>query len=222
MKLRKLNAQAGFTLVEIAIVLVIIGLLLGGVLKGAELIENAKVRKAVNEFNGTAAAYYSYQDRFGRIPGDDGDLVALQARGGTWANITRSGNRSGTINAIVRSTFTGGGEGDDFWAQLRAAGFLNGDATLIGREALPRNTFGGLMGITTQVINGSLNGLKVCMSQVPGKHAVSLDSQLDDGIGTSGKMRATLGTSGQNTNPATTALANPYNEDQVYTVCLQI
>ena len=47
--------QAGFTLVEIAIVLVIIGLLLGGVLKGQELVNNAKVKNLANDFRAVSS-----------------------------------------------------------------------------------------------------------------------------------------------------------------------
>ncbi|MBU4396477.1 MAG: prepilin-type N-terminal cleavage/methylation domain-containing protein, partial [Proteobacteria bacterium] len=65
--MKQLRNQKGFTLVEIAIVLVIIGLLLGGVLKGQELIENSKVKNAVNDLNGITAAYYGYVDRFKSI-----------------------------------------------------------------------------------------------------------------------------------------------------------
>jgi prepilin-type N-terminal cleavage/methylation domain-containing protein len=77
--------QRGFTLIEIAIVLVIIGLLLGGVLQGQQLIENSRVKSATNDLNGLSAAAFSYQDRYGRLPGDDGPLATLQARGGSWA-----------------------------------------------------------------------------------------------------------------------------------------
>ena len=48
--------QSGFTLVEIAIVLVIIGLLLAGVLKGQELIENSKIKSIVNDMKAVQAA----------------------------------------------------------------------------------------------------------------------------------------------------------------------
>ena len=66
------KGQSGFTLVEIAIVLVIIGLLLGGVLKGQEMITNAKVSKVENDYKGITAAILAYQDRYGVLPGDDG------------------------------------------------------------------------------------------------------------------------------------------------------
>ena len=62
--------QSGFTLVEIAIVLVIIGLLLGGILKGQELITNAKVRNLADQQNAIKAAVYALQDRFRALPGD--------------------------------------------------------------------------------------------------------------------------------------------------------
>src|ERR1700689_74908 len=63
--------QSGFTLVEIAIVLVIIGLLLGGILKGQEMINQAKIKNVVSDFNGIASALYGYQDRYRALPGDD-------------------------------------------------------------------------------------------------------------------------------------------------------
>src|SRR6202035_5215016 len=61
----------GFTLIEIAIVLVIIGLLLGGVLKGQELINNAKVKSYATDFRNIPIMIYGYQDRFKALPGDD-------------------------------------------------------------------------------------------------------------------------------------------------------
>src|SRR5213083_1078748 len=65
------NKQHGFTLVEIAIVLVIIGLLLGGILKGQEMIIQAKIKNVIADFSGVSAAYHGYQDRYRAIPGDD-------------------------------------------------------------------------------------------------------------------------------------------------------
>src|SRR5260221_3007413 len=66
----------GFTLIEIAIVLVIIGLLLGGVLKGQELINNAKVKSYATDFRNIPIMIYGYQDRFKALPGDDANVVA--------------------------------------------------------------------------------------------------------------------------------------------------
>src|SRR6266436_5700444 len=65
------STEGGFTLVEIAIVLVIIGLLLGGILKGQEMITQARIKNAINDFNGVVTAITSYQDRYRALPGDD-------------------------------------------------------------------------------------------------------------------------------------------------------
>ncbi|HKU71092.1 MAG TPA: prepilin-type N-terminal cleavage/methylation domain-containing protein, partial [Burkholderiales bacterium] len=64
------KSQSGFTLIEIAIVLVIIGLLLGGVLKGQELITSARVRNMISTQDGIKAAYFGFLDRFRALPGD--------------------------------------------------------------------------------------------------------------------------------------------------------
>lgn len=218
-----LRSQSGFTLIEIAIVLVIIGLLLGGVLKGTELIENSKIKKATNDINSVSAAYNSYVDRYRATPGDDGPIGTLQSRGGNWVNITVAGNNDGRLFIQRGDTFDGGNEQAAFWQQLKAAGFITGDGGAVGALALPRNAFGGLTGVTTQVVNATLTGLKVCMSQVPGKSARALDIQMDDGNGATGSMRATLSNAnGAPTDPNNTALATPYNDGSAYTVCMQI
>ena len=228
MKHRSLARQSGFTLVEIAIVLVIIGLLLGGVLKGQELIENAKVKNAVNDVNGVTAAYNGYLDRFKRIPGDDAGpgtaavgLAALVARGGAWAGITAAGNNDGVLAITAAQAFTGAGEGAAFWQHLKASGFIAGNPADAAAAALPRNAFNGLMGVFNNAgaapVTGAPNGLAVCLGQVPGKAARQLDVQMDDGVVGTGSVRATQGVSGANTPPAVAAAT--YNDDQQYTVC---
>jgi prepilin-type N-terminal cleavage/methylation domain-containing protein len=214
------NMQSGFTLVEIAIVLVIVGLLLGGVLKGTELIENSKVKRAANEINGVAAAYNSYVDRYSRVPGDD-TQASVTARGAAWSGLL-GGNNNGVLAGNLNQTFNAAnGEGTAFWQHLKAAGFIKGNPSDTGVSAMPRNAFGGVIGVTHQTVNG-LTGLKVCLSQVPGKSAVALDNQLDDGRGETGNVRATEGVAAQNTAPLATPLTTPYTEDNEYTVCVRL
>lgn len=210
-----MQSNKGFTLVEMAIVLVIIGLLLGGVLKGQELIDNSKVKKAINDLNAVSVAYNGYLDRYARIPGDDGPTATLTARGANWIGVV-GGSNTGSLVISTANTFTGGDENDNFWQQVRAAGFITGDPALTAAAALPRNAFGGLMGLTSGV-TAITPRLAVCISQVPGKSAVQIDTQLDDGDPTKGSVQATLGVSGANTVPGTAATA--YSEDQQYTVC---
>lgn len=104
---------------------------------------------------------------------------------------------------------------------LRAAGFISGNPTDAALLSLPTNTWGGFMGVTRAVMGGNLTGNKVCLSQVPGSSAISIDNGLDDGLGISGRMRATIGTSGVNTNPSSAA-GPVYSEDNVYTICYRI
>jgi len=218
MKFSSPIAQRGFTLVEIAVVLVIIGALLGGVLQGTKLIENSKVKKAVAEINGINAAYNAYQDKYGRQPGDDGTAAILATRGGDWADVPRGGNRNGAVQVTATQTFTGANENYAFWQHLRAAGLITGDHTANAQATVfPTNSFGGRIGVTNASVMDGLNGLKVCLSQVPGSSALAMDSQMDDGNADSGRLRATDGTAGANTSPGTVSTA--YQESDVYTLC---
>ena len=128
--------QAGFTLIEIAIVLVIIGLLLGGVLKGQEMINNSKIKRAVNDFNGVSAAIYSYLDRYGALPGDEAN-ASTTARWGV-----AGGNADGVIAGGC--TNMGGQETAYLWVHLRNSGLIAGATSndALGRQR-PGNAFGG-------------------------------------------------------------------------------
>jgi prepilin-type N-terminal cleavage/methylation domain-containing protein len=212
------HSQSGFTLVEIAIVLVIIGLLLGGVLKGQEMIENGKIKNAINDMNGVTAAYNSYIDRFRRLPGDDGPLATLTARGGSWTSVTAGGNNDGRLVIGTGGVFGATGESVAFWQALKAAGFITGNPADAGVAALPRNAFNGLSGVGTGVtpaVGAAVNS--VCLSQVPGKAARAIDTQFDDGVPNRGNVLATQGVVGANTQPG--AAAATYSDDFQYTVC---
>ena len=209
------KAQSGFTLIEIAIVLVIVGLLLGGVLQGQQLIENSRVRAAVNDFNGVPAAAFSYMDRYRRFPGDDGNAGAVQARGGAWANVTSGGNNNGTLDGGIANTFNPNSELLGFWQHLRAAGFIAGNPATTGAAAAPQNPFGGLIGVNSEVIQGMPAGVnKLCMNNVGGSAALALDGRLDDGVPSTGNFRANAAAT-----PANTAATGGYLVDTLYTVC---
>ena len=122
--------QSGFTLIEIAIVLVIIGLLLGGVLKGQELINSAKVKNLANDFKNIPVYIYGYQDKYKALPG----MTACQHAGcrtsaglATRHAARHSGERHHRRHLERHSTATD--ESFVFWQHVRLAGFGPG-ATL--------------------------------------------------------------------------------------------
>ena len=104
--------QHGFTLVEIAIVLVIIGLLLGGILKGQELINSARVRNIADTNSGIQAAYFGFIDRYRAVPGDMNAAKATTAIGQT---IDNGGNANGRLDKEGESDFT---EAAALWEHL--------------------------------------------------------------------------------------------------------
>src|SRR3990167_2016352 len=217
-RLSSRKAQSGFTLGEIAIVLVIIGLLLGGVLKGQELIENGRVKNAANDMNGISAAYNSYLDRYRKLPGDDGPIATLTARGGSWATAgITAGTNNGVVAITAAQTFTGAAvEGTAFFQHLRASGFITGNPGDVGANALPVNAWGVRLGVTNVAVQGRPAArLLTCLGSVPGKAAAALDVQLDDGQPNNGTLRATQGAN----NAAPGAAAAAYNEAQSYTIC---
>ena len=108
MEMKKLDNQKGFTLVEIAIVLVIIGLLLGGVLKGQELIENAKVKSLSQEFDNVTAAYYAFNDRTATFPDTTDDSAfwfALRNEGFISGTVGNSATAVGPVHSYDGSFF---------------------------------------------------------------------------------------------------------------------
>ena len=124
--------QSGFTLIEIAIVLVIIGLLLGGVLKGQELINSAKVKNLAADFKNVPLYIYGYQDRFRALPGDDANSL-IHVSGVPAATPVAANVGNGLIEGNWDS-LTATDESVVFWQQVRLAGFAAGPP---GRHDLP-------------------------------------------------------------------------------------
>jgi len=227
------SKQSGFTLVEIAIVLVIIGLLLGGVLKGQELINSAKVKNFATDFRNIPLFIYGYQDKFKSIPGDDAN-AATHVTGAV--NATTPGTLG---NAVLEGNWNSVTKTDEsflFWQHVRLAGLAAGptdiaavtDATT-ALAFLPKNADGGQIGIesgnahyikdpgaATTFLPGSY---VICSTGILGKFAKQLDITMDDGNTQTGAVRVVpieptfvRGTAA----PATTAV----DDATSYTVCM--
>ena len=224
--MRHRNAQqAGFTLVEIAIVLVIIGLLLGGILKGQEMIVQAKIKNTISDYNGVLAAYNGYIDRYRALPGDD-------AQGNRW-----TGGIVGNGNSVIQNAYesqTADQESRLFWLHMRLAGFIPGQG-----QQQPTNAHNGILGVQTGDAAGGatlaaaaaapdpavpgIGGVMICSSQVPDKVAIAVDNQTDDGRSRSGQVRAVNAT-GNAAIGAGQAPAATYQETgtTTYVVCRAI
>jgi prepilin-type N-terminal cleavage/methylation domain-containing protein len=165
------NKQQGFTLVEIAIVLVIIGLLLGGVLKGQEMIKSAKVKSQMQQIDGISAAFNTYQDKYGALPGDDANAAANTGIAGL-----TGGDGNGDISNNEGST--------RLWQHLEAANLLAGYTPAANGRFL--NKYGQETFIDSNY--AGLSGAIVCTS-VPNDVAREIDRKVDNADGTSGSMR---------------------------------
>ena len=164
-------SNKGFTLVELAIVLVIIGIILGGVLKGQEIIKNSKIKRIYNDYKGYVAAIYTYQERYAYLPGDD----------------PQAGTRFSTCTPPP-SNGDGDGRMDDddnrgrVWHHLRCAGIIPGSG-----NAYPTHVFSGRVRVLYDSYN--LSGHTLCFYNIPGDVAETIDQINDDGKPNQGSIQ---------------------------------
>ena len=178
-----MRKQAGFTLIEIAIVLVIIGLLLGGVLKGQELITSARVRNLISQQDGIKAAYFGFLDRFRALPGDY-SLAATNI-----ANVLPAANGNG--NGQIRTILLGDAIDEHIavWDHLSHAGFINGSYTYAvlpeTPATVPANPYVRYIQVIYDAVYGTAAGAPrhniKTGNGIPSEILSEIDRKIDDG-----------------------------------------
>jgi prepilin-type N-terminal cleavage/methylation domain-containing protein len=207
---------SGFTLLEVAMVLMIIGLLVGGVVKGQELINTAKTRSLAQDFIAVRTALYGYQDRYKALPGDHRTASTSDPR--AIVATTPSGMLgNGKIDGEWDST----NESDEsrlFWQHVRLAGFLAGSIVPGDPDYTPTTHFGTRLGISSTMQftgptaqSGTYN---VCANGIPGRFAKQLDMQADDGNTITGVVRVA-----SETAPHTALATSAISDGEKYLVC---
>ena len=124
------NVRRGFTLVELSIVLVILGLLVGGVLTGQSLIRASELRAITSESTRFVTAINAFRDKYFAIPGDMNNASSFWPSAG-------NGDGSGSINT---SATAGSNEISTFWIHLANAGLIEGNYTNISYNAMTPGT----------------------------------------------------------------------------------
>lgn len=195
----KNNRQDGFSLIELAIVLIIMGLLIAGILKGSDLIESARLKRVISQLNEFRMATGSFLDKYDSLPGDFNKASLL----------IKPDLRDGNGNGLVEGGgLAPGSEALSFWTHLAAAGFIGSPGAPedlntgeFGKGA-PESSLGG--GFTVEHNPNGLKGLWFILGKKQGDHgtgglltptqAMAIDKKMDSGHPTSGKVRAIDGT----------------------------
>jgi prepilin-type N-terminal cleavage/methylation domain-containing protein len=180
------KGESGFTLVELAIVMIIIGLLIGGILKGQELIANAAVTSTVAQVKGMESAISTFDDKYNALPGDITN-VNNRLAGCAAAPCNVSGNGNGRIDTPALGTFPAvNQEGGVAFIHLAAADLITGIDVAAGiaafGSALPEaNIEGGFWIGHTQT--GASSGL-AAGSLRPGHYLVLNEDPITAGAAT--------------------------------------
>lgn len=227
------NNEGGFTLVELAIVMIIIGLLIGGILKGQELVANAQTTATIAQIKGLDGALATFRDKYSQLPGDM-RAPNTRLRDCTFAPCNQEGNRNGRIDSpALGNAPTAVQEGAVAFVHMAAADLISGidlnSAIVEFGVMLPAAKVGGgfwmghtsngtavggvagmraghylvMSGLSNAAVGGANGG-------VTASQAAQIDRKIDDGDPSNGSVQSTGAGCIDN---------NEYNEDDDSSVC---
>jgi type II secretory pathway pseudopilin PulG len=199
-----MKKQRGFTLIECAMMLIVIGLLLGGMLQAQELIQSARVHNQIALQEGIKGAVLAFQDRFRAYPGDFS--LATHCISGA----TVDGDRNGRIEPW---NWAGTREDIAAWEHLSHAGFTTSLYTynaLGGATAVPASYYNIPLQLAFDDVYGDpavnmppRHGLKTG-NQIPAAILAEIDHKIDDGNALGGNFRFSAYAPGGNAPDAAT------------------
>jgi prepilin-type N-terminal cleavage/methylation domain-containing protein len=201
----KAYRQKGFTLVELAIALLIIALMVSGVLVGKELVRSAELRAAITQYQDFTAAIGTFRNNYNGLPGD----IKGQADYG----FVGDGNQDGVL---AEATDLTAGENSFFWAHLGSSGakLISGMYTGQEARAFPEDNLKDISpAAQTGLVNWGVYGdaptltnyfiLGIVAPQAAGQYttsnalspldAKSIDEKIDDGMPNKGMINAGMG-----------------------------
>lgn len=186
--------QDGFALIEVAVVIVITGLLMGWVMKGQELITSARIRNLIAQQDGIRTAYIGFYDRYRFLPGDYNQATT------SIAGVTGCGG-NGDGNGRIEDPAAAPPSTEYIlaWEHLSKSGFINGLYTCDATESVattPTNPFGMFIKLAWDDKYAPLgppapsprNNLKTG-NQIPSDILAEIDRKIDDSNATTGSLR---------------------------------
>ena len=170
-----MREQRGFTLIELAIVLVVMGLLIGAVMQGQKMYYNARLQRIVSDMQDYSKAFVMYYEQQGMYPGDENDTNFPTGD-------TANGDHDGLIDTSAEAT--------NAWQDLTNA---------MGVVRKPSPVRGGLYIFGNMSFYGSANQNYISVTNIFNKMAQSIDARHDDGTYNSGNVQASAAYDGSDT-----------------------
>ncbi len=212
----------GFTLVELSIVLVIIGLIIGGVLTGQQIIQNARITNGVNAIQAYQAQFQTYAQNYGALPGDDPSATVRFPNASLAGNGNGDGVIGGSSSFDTSETTAPTGESRLVWAHLRAAGLVKNQVTNNSTAVQPPNPFGGIFGFQNGAFGGVFTTTVLCLNKLPSGAAQAIDARLDDGASNAGAIQASQESSTGTGSTSAGEVTATYSEGPTYTLCIRM